>query len=189
MKKVSLAVMLICLICFPNLFAQDGSNTANPNRMPKWLQDHFAFMTTGTGRWITDNSKYKNENEPFDEYVTEWTWGVGKQSIKGRLYALKDKKEVATFWEYRVFWHPKEKRAVFEQFGIAGVFGTGEMRVIESADGKSENNVELTFYSLDGSSWKDLHKLIERENEHQTQSFDFKDGSWKLKRTYIWKKV
>ena len=155
--------------------------------MPKWLQDHFAFMTEGTGRWVTDNSKYKNENEPFDEYVTEWSWGVGKQSIKGRLFALKDKKEVATFWEYRVFWHPQERRVVFEQFGAGGVFGTGEMRVVELAEGKFENNVELIFYAPNGSSWKDLHKLTENKSEHTTQSYVFKDGSWEMKRTYIWR--
>jgi hypothetical protein len=157
--------------------------------MPKWLQDHFKYLTFGSGRWIADNAKFKSENEPFDEYGTEWTWGVGKKSIRGRLFALKEGKEVAEFWEYRVFWHPAEMRAVFEQFGAGGVFGTGEMRVVQTAECKSENNVELTFYGPDGASWKDLHKLWESPSEHTTISFDLKEGSWQAKRRYVWKKA
>jgi hypothetical protein len=191
---INIVIVLISLSLVSVTFAQKADEKAeteivNQTAMPKWLTDHFAFMTEGTGRWITDNSKFKSENEPFDEYGTQWTWGVGKQSIKGRLFALKGKKEVAEFWEYRVFWHPQEKRAVFEQFGAGGVFGTGEMRVVETSDGKSENNVELTFYAPNSTSWKDLHKLFEKPGEHTTISFGFKDGKWKGQRTYIWKRV
>lgn len=189
MKNIQLISLLI-MLCLPTISsAQKTLENNKPEITPKWLQSHFEFLTNGTGRWIADNSKYKNENEPFDEYGTEWTWGVGKQSIKGHLFGIKDKKEVGTFWEYRVFWHPKEKRAIYEQFGTWGVFATGEMRVIELFNSKSENNVELTFYSPDGSSWKDLHKLIENNDEHTTQSYNFKDGSWKPQRTYIWKRI
>lgn len=185
-SRASLISLFLGLIFVSVSFAQEKTSE-KPDAIPKWLQEHFAFMTAGTGRWIADNAKFKSEKEPFDAYGTEWQWGVGKKSIKGRLFALKDGKEAAEFWEYRVFWHPAEKRAVFEQFGAGGVFGTGEMRVITTADGKSENNVELIFYAPDGSSWKDLHKLFENENEHTTISFNFKSGSWQAQRTYVWK--
>lgn len=56
--------------CASSLFAQRKS------AMPKWLQDHMSYMTEGTGRWITDNSRYKGEKELSDEYGTEWVWGV-----------------------------------------------------------------------------------------------------------------
>lgn len=161
-----------------------AQKTAEP--MPNWVQEHFAFMTQGSGRWITDNSTYKSKDEPFDAYGTEWKWGVGKKSIRGRLFALKDKQEVATFWEYQLFWHPQERRVVFEQFGGSGVYGSGELRNITSAD-QTERITEMIFYSPDGTSWRDLHRLFESKDSHQTISYDFKDGSWEQGRTYIWK--
>lgn len=169
---------------------QAGTETTTKREeLPKWLVDHFSFMTKGSGRWITDNSKFRSDAEPFDEYGTEWQWGVGKTSIKGRLFGLRGSNEIAEFWEYRVFWHPTEKRAVFEQFGSAGVFGIGEMRAIEAANSSPEINVEMTFYALDGSSWRDLHKLSEGANAHTTHSFSYKDGVWQAQRTYIWRLV
>lgn len=182
-------VLMLAIIFIGFVSAAHSQNNPDQAGMPQWLKSHFEFMTEGTGRWITDNSKFKSENEPFDEYGTEWAWGVGKKSIKGRLFGLKDKKEVATFWEYRVFWHPLEKRAVFQQFGAGGVFGIGEMRVIGLPDGKSENLTEATFYNPDGTNRKDLHKLTENKDEHTTQSFSFENGSWELRRIYIWRRA
>lgn len=186
MKKAFLILMLVGLVFVPGLFAQD--KTAENDSPPKWLTDHFAFMTEGSGRWIADNSPFKSENEPFDEYGTEWKWGVGKQSIMGRLFALRDKKEVATFWEFRVFWHPEKRKAFIQQFGAGGAFGVGEMRVIESGD-SSLNVTEQDFYIPGGTDYLEMHHLIERKGEHETKSFQLEKGSWKLQRTYIWKKV
>ncbi len=151
-----------------------GQEKTSPTGIPDWVQNHFGFMTKDSGRWITDNSKFKSESEPFDQYAVEFTWGIGKQSIKGRLLALKDTKEVGMFWEYLALWHPAEKRVVFQQFGGTGVFGTGEMRAVESAEGKFENHTELTFYARDGTSWKDLHILTEGKDEYTAESFGFK---------------
>lgn len=162
-----------------------GETTA----LPKWLIDHFTFMTAGSGRWITDNAEFTSENEPFDKYGTEWKWGVGKQSIRGRLFGMNGSKEAGDFWEYRIYWHPKEKRAVFEQFGAGGIFGVGEMRNVTLGDGKAEKSVEMVFYSPDGSTWHDLHKLIEMQGEHTTHSFKLEAGNWRPQRTYVWRLV
>lgn len=181
-KRSFLFTFLILFICFglaSNGFAQQSS------LMPKWLQEHMTYITQGTGRWITDNSKYKGEKEQSDEYGTEWEWGVRRRSIKGRLFGLKDKKEVATFWEYRLFWHPKEHRAILQQFGGNGVFGIGEMRYVKT-DKHSEIMTEMTFYSPNGKSWKDLHRVTGTKDKHQTSSFFYKDGSWREKRNYTW---
>ncbi len=122
-----LLVLLVCLSLFGNSFAQTKDTP-----MPKWLQEHMNFITAGTGIWITDNSRFKNENEPFDEYGTEWKWGIGKKSITGRLFGLKDQKEAGDLWEFRLFWHPQERKAILQQFGGNGIVGIGEMRNIES---------------------------------------------------------
>ena len=173
---------LFLLLLSVNNFAQ---NKTEP--MPKWLTEHMTYMTEGTGVWIADNSKYESENEPFDEYGTEWKWGIGKKGITGRLFALKDKKEVATFWEFRMFWHPKKRKAVLQQFSGSGIVGIGEMRNVETG-GFTERMSEMTFYNLDGTSWKDLHKVLEKPNEHETTSFKFDDGSWIKQRNYVWKR-
>ena len=186
MKKEIFVLLVVVLAFVANSFGQNKpSENDSP---PKWLTEHFEFMTEGTGRWIADNSKFKSENEPFDAYGTEWTWGVGKQSIKGRLFALKDKKEVATFWEFRVFWHPEKRQAIIQQFGAGGVFGVGEMRVIETESG-SENITEQDFYVPNGTDFQEMHRLVERTGEHETQSFQMESGRWKAQRKYIWKKV
>jgi hypothetical protein len=186
MKKIILISILIGLVFVPQLIAQEKD--AGNDSPPKWLVDHFTYMTEGTGCWIADNSPFKGENEPFDAYGTEWTWGVGKQSLKGRLFALRDNKEVATFWEFRVFWHPGKRKAFIQQFEAGGAFGVGEMRVIESKD-SSINVTEQDFYIPDGTDFLEMHHLVERKGEHETKSFRLEKGSWKLQRTYIWKKV
>jgi hypothetical protein len=158
----------------------------NDNSMPSWLRQHMEFMTRGSGRWITDNSAFKSKDEPSDAYGTEWKWGIGKQSIRGRLFGIQGGKETDTFWEYLLFWHPNERRAIFQQFGSSGVFGTGEMQSLESGD-KTERMTEMVFYTPDGTSWRDLHRLLEFKEMHQTISFDFTGGGWKQGRTYVWK--
>ncbi len=188
MKNLAKLSSQIFLLFFVSLFLHGNLSAQNKaNTMPKWLQEHMEYMTEGTGRWITDNSKYKSEKEPFDEYGLQWKWGIGKKSIKGRLFALKDKKEVATFWEFSLFWHPKKRQATLQQFGGTGVFGIGEMRNIKMGN-ITERMTEMTFYNLNGTSWKDLHKVFEKKDEHRTISFGFKDGSWAKQREYVWKR-
>jgi hypothetical protein len=162
-----------------------GSVGAQNQSRPDWLSEHMSFMTEGSGLWITDNTAFQSENESFDAYATEWKWGVGGQSINGRLYAIRDGKEVDSFWEYHVFWHPTEKKAVFYQVGSGGAVGVGEMRSVDSEAG-AERMTEMTFFAPDGTNWKDMHKLRESPGEHSTTSFGFKDGSWILQRRYIW---
>lgn len=171
------------------LIAQDGTKSGTGRQsMPSWLKDHFVYMTEGNGVWITDNALFKSEQEPFDQYATVWKWGVGQQSIVGRLYALKNNKEVASFWEYRVFWHPHKQSVVFEQFGGSGVIGEAEMRMDSSQILVKSYIVDMVFYAFQGVSWRDRHIFTEQGDQHLTQSFEFKDGKWLAKRSYIWKR-
>ena len=97
-------------------------------------------------------------------------------------------KEVATFWEYHLFWHPKEHKAIFHQFGGDGTVGIGELRAIRQ-DNKVSTNLEQTFYTPDGKSWVSLHKQIEDKNRFETKSFTLTEGSWIGGRTYIWSNI
>ncbi|NJM53120.1 MAG: hypothetical protein HC846_06840 [Blastocatellia bacterium] len=156
--------------------------------MPKWLTEHFEFLVSGKGRWVADNSKFKSEREPFDEYGMEWTWGLGKKSLKGRLFALRDKKELGTFWEFIIFWHPSQRKVIAQQFNGGGIYGEGEMKMNES-EGKSVIELEQTFYGPDGASWKQRHQNIDGTDDFQGQSFNFIEGKWSPDRIYIWKRA
>ena len=188
---VSIAVSVACVLVFSvaqnTAHSSNNPKTITRNAVPAWLQDHMIFMTRGSGRWITDNSVFKSENELYDAYLTEWKWGIGKNSIRGRLAAIIDNKEVVTVWEYQLFWHPGENKAILHQFGRNGVFGVGEMVSVED-DGQTVRNTEMTFFAPDGTSWKDLHNLYEKDDEHKTISFTYKDETWREGRTYTWKR-
>ena len=183
---------LVCTIFTANIDSHSSvdfsSGTLRASSIPKWLQDHMIYMTSGTGRWVADNSKYRSENESYEQYVTEWKWGVGKNSVSGRLFSYRNGEETPNFWEYKLFWHPKEEKAILQQFGGNGIYGVGEMSTLSTAV-QTERSVEINFYGPDGSSWKDLHKIYEKKDEHETISFDFKQGIWVERRSYTWKKV
>ncbi len=155
------------------------------NSLPAWLQTHMEFMTRGDGFWVADNSRYKNENEPYDGYALEWKWGIGKKSIVGRLTGLKAGVETGLFWEYRLIWHPGEKQAVLYQFGGDGTFGSGPLR--PGNEGTSE--LEQTFFSPNGASWKGRHESKDDGDEHLTTSFLFDDGEWQKSRDYVWRRT
>lgn len=61
---------------------------------PAWFRRHIEGLTRDSGRWIADNAGFISQSEPWDHYGLEWTWGLGRHSVKGRLYAIKAGKDV-----------------------------------------------------------------------------------------------
>lgn len=168
----------VLLLLFP------GSGTSRrpaAEPMPRWLHDHMAALTAGTATWVTDNSKFKSADEPFDAYATSWSWGLGRQSLKGRLYGIKDGKEAGTFWEFRLYWQPSEKKAVMLQFGN-GAVGEGTMWEV----GPDSTESDQTFSWPDGSQTRLRHLSRLTGGEHLTASFDWSGTEWQPRRTYLW---
>jgi hypothetical protein len=112
-------------------------------------------------------------------------WGVGRQSIKGRLYGLEGGEEKTTFWEYRLAWHPGESAAILYQFGAGGTFGFGPL-TSPSAGGEE---LEQTFFELDGTTWKQRHSSTTAALERRMTSSRMVDGAWKPGRAYTWRRV
>ena len=166
------------------LFSQEKEDV---NLMPRWLKNHMDYMTRGTGQWIADNSKFKTKNEPFDEYGIIWKWGIGKKSMRGRLYGLRNRKEIASFWEFHLFWHPTKRKAILQQFGGNGILGVGEIQNVNSTR-RIERKSEMTFHSLTGKTWKDRHRIFEDKDAHETTSYSFKNNSWVQRRNYKWRR-
>jgi hypothetical protein len=150
---------------------------------PQWFLEEITSLTADGGRWVADNSGYRNENEPFEAYVVEWTSGFDGATMTGRLFGLKDGAETPAFWEFRQYWHPGRNEAVLEQFGWGGAIGAGVMT--------RERDTTITdqvFYQGDGAARREAHRGEFRDSKtHVTESFDIVDGEWKPRRTYVWK--
>jgi len=166
------------------IFAVTAS--AQATKPPDWFRAHMNFMTQGTGKWVADNAAYKSENEPFEAYVTEWQYGVGRMSIVGRLYGIRDGKPTRDFWQYFVLWDSIKKEVHFYQTGAGGALGNGVMTDAAAKD-PAERSTEMTLLRPDGISLKDKHRLFELANSHKTISYLYEDGKWTEQRTYIWK--
>ncbi len=150
---------------------------------PDWFQESLQRMAPDTSIWVADNSAYQSNKEPFEAYVMEWRWGLGKQSAVGRLYGLVDGVDAGTFWEFRAFWHPEEQSAYVQQFGGDGTFGSGKLE----PDGKHKDILTQVFHSSDGKVTHVGHETIHQEDSNEGTSFDIlPDGSWKKRRTYVW---
>lgn len=115
--------MITQLLCVAVLYAPAAP--AATDSIPSWFRHHMEELTRGSGRWTADNAGFIAQNEPWDHYGLEWTWGLGRQTVKGRLYATKDGKDVGSLFEYRILWHPGERQAMVFQYGSDGTYGLG----------------------------------------------------------------
>jgi hypothetical protein len=164
--------------------------TALPDRptaadtLPTWLRRHLETQAGGTGRWIADNSRYKGPNEAIDAYGIQWTWGLGRRSLQGRLFGLRDAEEVGPFWEFRLFWHPAERRAMLYQFGLGGGVGMGPLDLVGNSI-----VIDQIFYDPDGSTRRVRHESMFEGTTETGDSFDWVDGARVKGRTYVWKRV
>lgn len=149
---------------------------------PAWVATYLEGMI---GTWTADNRPHRSEDEPFDAYGIEWKWGVGKKSIVGRLFAMRDGKEVGTVWDFREFWHPGEGQLIASQFGSDGTYGFGPHA--RKADGTME--MLQTFYAPDGGVRRIGHRSELKRDDLVSCSFDVqKDGTWKAGRVYTFRR-
>lgn len=154
-------------------------------RAPDWFRSEIAQLSAEGGRWIADNAAYRSENEPFEAYGTEWISGFDGDTMRGRLFGVKDGNETAfDFWEFRQYWHPGRKEGIVEQFGWSGALGAGS---ITQDDGGTKS--EQVFYNPDGSVTRTGHiAKFTDANTYVTESFDIIGDEWRPRRTYVWKR-
>lgn len=162
------------------LFATLASVAQIPDRVIK----EWEILTADGGTWIADNSAYKNENEPADAYGITWSYALGKTSVNGRLFGLKDGKEIGTYWEFRMYYHPAEKKLMYQQYGWGGTLGIAEMTFPD----ETHSEDVTTIYNPDGSSTKIRHVNEIKNDIHYAQSYQWKDNAWQKQRYYEWKK-
>ena len=156
---------------------------ASGKAIPKWLLEDWAERTQNEGIWITDNSKYKSEQEPYDAYGMQWEYGLGEKHLKGQLYCMKDGKDVGTIWQFTEFWDPHTEKVKVVQIGSNGTVGQGKIWL--EKDGKKKE--QQTFISPGGGSFKTGHLAWSERDELHTQSYNIIKGKWEKRRYYVWK--
>lgn len=175
---------LLVLVCASPVWAQ---SPAAPGAAP--IPEHvLAEMARMVGRWEADNSAYVSESEPFERYALEWTWGLGRKSLVGRLFAVHAGEDTEAFWHYLHYWHPGEAKVVAFQIGRDGTVGVGAHEPL--AGGRSA--LLQTFYDpSNGSTYRAGHRTrLLSDDEHLSESFSVDaQGVWSPRRAYTWKKV
>lgn len=177
MKTVLLAVLVLLMLA-----GDARSQLAAP---PQWYLDDIAVLSAGTGRWITDNSAYRSDAEPWGSYGTSWTASFDGTTMSGRLFAIEGGKETTRFWEFRQYWHPGKREAVLEQFGRGGKLVIGRM----TNDGHV-TTIDQTAYAIDGSLSRGGHESRFLDSAtYFTESFNVKDGLRTPNRAYTWRRI
>lgn len=163
---------------------QETQEERPPAAPPQWFLDHVERMTAGTGTWIAANPEdQRGAAASHDAYGQQWEAGIGGKSLKGRLYALEDGEEVGTFWEFRTYWHPGQRRIIVEQFHPSGSYGVGE--VIRTESGRERT--DQTFWWVTGAVTRGGHEAWFEDGDHMTQSYSVdSEGVWHELRFYRW---
>lgn len=151
--------------------------------IPDWFLRGIEEKTRDGGLWIADNSPYSEEDGGIEAYGIEWRQGIGGKSMAGRLFSLRGGEELATHWEFRLFWHPVEQEAKAYQFGVDGTVGWGVQT--PAADGHSMI-IDQTFASPDGTTFRARHETHAEDGKDIGQSFTWVDGHWQPSRSYTW---
>ncbi|WP_109300288.1 hypothetical protein [Aquimarina sp. AU474] len=152
-------------------------------KVPDWFIKN---MEQSIGTWVTSNDMYKNKNEPFDAYEMQWEWGVGKQSITGKLYGLIANKRQGFFWEFRQYWDVKKHQGTIVQYGGDGSIGIGPLVM------KKDQFFELIqeFVSPKGEKTTHGHRSSFKKGKLTTTSYGIStNGKWTENRTYEWSNI
>lgn len=169
---------IICNLLSLGLYAQDG--------VPAEFMEQ---LEREVGVWIADNSVYRNDQEPYAQFGIVWEWGIGRKSLKGRLYGLAGGRELGTFWEFHKYWDPAQNKVMVVQFGADGTMGIGPVEPIP-ADGIPE--LVQVFTEPGGTSHRSGHTAIwMNDSTHVTTSFvwNVESEEWIKQRSYTWTKV
>ena len=162
---------------------RDERNDSKSAEAPEWLTEHMSWLTGGSGRWTTPAP----EGTPFATYQIHWTYGIGRASVVGRLSGIGKDATETPFWEFRLFWHPGDRRAIVQQFGKDGTFGSGSLTQSEHPE---KTVLHQHFASPNGRRVEIRHATtrIDDDTEHSVVT-DIVDGKESPPREWTWKRV
>jgi hypothetical protein len=150
-------------------------------QIPTEVMNDWNQLTEQGGTWISEDN-----TGTYDAWGMKYTWGLGKKSVDGILYAIRDGEDIGTLWQYKIFYHPVEGKIVLEQWGSDGSYGEGTI-VIRSAS--TSENVS-TFYNPDGSIFRLKHVQELQSGVKTSQTFvSGENDDWVTDRLYTWRRV
>jgi len=171
-----IAVLCVGLGFWGSGYAQE---TAGP---PAWAITHMENMI---GTWLADNSANVSEREPYDAYSVTWSWGVGNRTVVGRLVGLKESKPLAALWEYRIAWHPAEKKLMMVQWAGDGSYAEG----VIVPKGPEMVQSDQMIFNPDGSSNRIAHREKVEGDARRLETYIIgQDGKANKIRESIWRK-
>ena len=158
--------------------------------MPAWFLQE---MESQVGVRKASNAKYQSENEPFSDYVIEWTWGIGKDKVNGRMYGIKDDQPTYDFWEFKMYWDADRKQARLIQWGNGGMLADGFIRQAgeDHVSGQEAGQTESiqTLSSPHMASRLERHLNTPTAEGLITTSYSKDEqGEWQAQRSYLWVK-
>lgn len=164
--------------------ASSGNNEGGKQvSIPDDLLKNWEILTSKSGIWTTDNSKYKSQNEPYDQYQLFWKFDDAKNSLTGKLYGIQEGKEKTEFWNFHTFWDAVKQKAIVFQISPNGSYGIAESEMLSDS---LEQSLGVFHYS-NGLSESSKHQSITKPTEHTTISFSMdENGNWIKNRTYVW---
>lgn len=182
--RAPIVVSLAALLVVACATADAPKTPASPNP-PDWWGEHVRFMSADGGTWVTPNAKAEKPDDP-DAYAMTWTAASAGRLLNGRLYGLKDGREVAEYWTFKEFYHPGEGRVVVQQWSSWGVYGEGET----TCPAPNRGQLDQTFWLADGRHWREGHRTLENGDEYVTEVYDIDaDGKWSLRDSNTWKRA
>lgn len=152
-------------------------------QIPPWVIQDWEHRTQGEGIWIANNAKYKSQDESYEAYGLEWQWGLGKNSLTGRLYCILNGKDIRTAWTFLEFWDAEAKELRLVQVGSDGTVGQG----IAWLESEGVTKSLQTFNSPNGSSFTSGHEAKTVNGDSHVSSFNVDGDQWTPRRSYIWK--
>ncbi|TDR16856.1 polysaccharide deacetylase family protein [Marinicella litoralis] len=150
--------------------------------MPEWFKQE---MQNQVGTWQASNAEFQSEAEPFSAYRIEWTWGLGQQSVNGRLFAIHNDQPTGNFWTFKQYWDPAQGQARLIQMGHGGRIGDGFIHPV------NEQQLETiqTFSAPGVDAYSERHLNHMTDQGLVTTSFKLDAyGDWQPQRSYLWVK-
>ena len=180
-------VIAAALVAIGALACASGSAPAPESSGPpdRWA-DHVRFMSGDGGMWVTANPKATDEPDSPDAFGMTWVAASEGRLLVGRLFGLKNGREVAEYWTFREYWHPGERRVVVQQWSSWGAYGEGETTSL----GSDRWQLDQTFWLADGRGWREGHRTVENGDEYVTDVFDIDAiGNWSPRDGNVWRRV
>ncbi|MCB9917077.1 MAG: hypothetical protein H6832_01580 [Planctomycetes bacterium] len=153
---------------------------------PDWWREHVRFMCADGGAWITPNPQAPEAPGGPDAYGMTWTRASHGRLLTGRLYGLKEGREVAEYWTFNEYYHAGEGRVIVQQWSSWGAYGEGET----TSPAPNRCQLDQTFWLADGSSRREGHRTMENGDEYETQIYDIDaEGKWSLRDSNTWRRA